>query len=99
VEPIPETARAIADFGPFVIEDEDLLRELLGRAHQVQELVRQCLGVSMASNGDRVTFTLVATANEIALLGALQYVGGGCPASTPQAERVLAYEQGELFNE
>jgi GAF domain-containing protein len=99
VEPIPETARAIEDFGPFVIENEDLLGELLDKAEQVQALVPQCLGVSVASNADQVTFTLVATAKEIALLDAVQYVAGGPCVAAVDAERVLAYEHDELFDE
>jgi transcriptional regulator with GAF, ATPase, and Fis domain len=99
VEPIPETARAIADFGPFIIENEDLQRELLAKAHRVRALVPQCLGISVASNADQVTFTLVATATEIALLDALQYMSGGPCVEALDAERVLAYGQAELFNE
>jgi hypothetical protein len=99
VEPIPETARAIADFGPFIIENEDLLGELLEKARRVQALVPQCLGVSVASNADQVTFTLVATAKEIALLDAVQYVAGGPCVDAVRAERVLAYQQDDLFSE
>jgi GAF domain-containing protein len=99
VEPIPETVRAIADFGPFIIEDEDLLAELLEKAHQVQELVPQCLGISVASDADQVSFTLVATAKEIALLDAVQYISGGPCVEAVSAERVLAYDQSDLFNE
>jgi transcriptional regulator with GAF, ATPase, and Fis domain len=99
VEPIPETARAIADFGPFIIENEDLLRELLAKAHRVRALVPQCLGISVASTVDQVTFTLVATAKEVALLDAVQYISGGPCVDAVEAERVLAYEQSELFDE
>lgn len=99
VEPIPETARAIADFGPFIIENEDLLRELMAKAHRVQQLVPQCLGVSVASNADQVTFTLVASAKEIALLDAVQYIGGGPCVDAVRAERVVAYDRAELFSE
>lgn len=99
MEPIPETVRAIADFGPFVIEDEDLLDELLEKADRVQELVPQCLGVSVASNADEASFTLVATAKEIALLDAVQYISGGPCVEAVSAERVLAYDQSDLFNE
>jgi hypothetical protein len=89
VEPIPETARAIADFGPFVIEDDDLLVELLDKARRVQAIVPQCRGISVASIADQVTFTLVATAREVALLEAFQYVD----------ERLVAYSPTDLFDE
>jgi hypothetical protein len=35
VKPIPETAQAIEEFGPFAIENENLLAELLDKAHRV----------------------------------------------------------------
>ena len=89
----------IADFGPFVIEDDDLLAELEVKAQQVQALVPQCLGLSLASSQDGLTFTLVATANEIAVLDAIQYVSGGPCVGAVKAERVVAYDQAELFDE
>jgi GAF domain-containing protein len=89
----------IADFGPFVIEDDDLLAELREKAQQVQALVPQCLGLSLASSQDGLTFTLVATANEIAVLDAIQYVSGGPCVGAVKAERVVAYDQAELFDE
>ena len=99
MEPLPETARAIADFGPFVIEHDDLLTELLDKAARVQHVVPQCLGLSLASNQDGLTFTLVATATEFAVLDAIQYVAGGPCVGAVEAERVVAYEQAELFGE
>ena len=45
MEPIPQTARAIAEFGPFAIEDEDLLTELLDSARRVRDLVPTCVGL------------------------------------------------------
>jgi GAF domain-containing protein len=99
VEPIPETVRVIADFGPFVIEHEDLLAELLDKAQQVQAVVPQCVGISVASNEDDVTFTLVATAPEIAVLDAIQYVAGGPCVEAAKTDEVLAYDQAGLFDE
>jgi transcriptional regulator with GAF, ATPase, and Fis domain len=99
VEPIPETARAIADFGPFVIENEDLLNELLHQARQVQAEVPQCRGMSVSSSADQVTFTLVATAKEVALLDAIQYVDGGPCVEAVIGEQVIAYEPTDLFDE
>jgi hypothetical protein len=99
VEPIPETVRAIADFGPFVIEHEDLLAELLDQARQVQAVVPQCVGISVASNEDEVTFTLVATAPEIAVLDAIQYVAGGPCVEAVKTDEALAYDQAGLFDE
>lgn len=51
------------------------------------------------SNLDGVTFTLVATATEIAVLDAVQYLAGGPCVEGVKAERVLAYDQAELASE
>jgi GAF domain-containing protein len=77
VDPIPETQRVIEDFGPFQIEDHDLVAELQEKAAEVRALVPECIGLSIGSLADHVTFTLVATAAEIALLDAVQYLDGG----------------------
>jgi transcriptional regulator with GAF, ATPase, and Fis domain len=99
VEPIPETARAIGDFSPFVNENEDLLAELAEKAGRVQDLVPRCTGVSVTSALDEATFTLVATAQEIALLDAIQYVAGGPCVDAVKAEQVMAFERADLLDE
>jgi transcriptional regulator with GAF, ATPase, and Fis domain len=99
VEPIPETARAIEDFGPFVVEDEDLLVELKEKANQTRVLVPQLVGLSLASSEDEITFTLVATSKEIAVLDAVQYLSGGPCVEAVKAEQVLAFQQPDLLAE
>ena len=99
MKPIPETAQAIEEFGPFAIEGENLLAELLDKAHRVQDLVPQCVGLSVASSRDAVTFTLVATAQEIALLDAIRYVAGGPCLEAVETEQILAYERADRFDE
>jgi transcriptional regulator with GAF, ATPase, and Fis domain len=96
VEPIPETVEAIEDYGPFAIEDEDLLLELEAAAALVQALVPQCVGLSISSNTDEVTFTLVATDTEAAVLDALQYLDGGPCLDAVDAGQVLAFDQAGL---
>lgn len=86
MEPIPETVAAIEEFGKFY--DADLLAELQQRAEAVRELVPDLVGLSLASLDDGVGFTLVATDADVAVLDAIQYVGGGpCVDSLP-GERV-----------
>jgi GAF domain-containing protein len=99
VEPIPETVRAVEEFGPFVSEDEDLLVELQEKAALVQAVVPQCVGLSIGSNEDEVTFTLVATDAEIAVLDAVQYLDGGPCVEAVKAERVLAFGHAQLEQE
>jgi len=71
VEFIPETVAAIEELGPFAAEDDlaDRLREM-GR--RVEELVPDCVGLSVASSEHGLTFTLVAPDTKIALLDALR---------------------------
>jgi GAF domain-containing protein len=99
VEPIPETISAIEQYGPFVVEDDNLLEELAQRAAQVRALVPQCVGLSLASNEDGITFTLVATSEEIAVLDAVQYLSGGPCVDAVKAEKVLACDQADLLDE
>lgn len=98
MEPIPETARAIEEFGPFALEDEDLLLELLSRARQVQSLVPECLGLSLTA-ADDVTFTVVASAQEMSLLDGLQYLTDGPCVRAIDVADVKAYTQDELLDE
>ncbi|WP_134742412.1 GAF domain-containing protein [Nocardioides sp. 503] len=93
MEPIPETVRAIEDFGPFEIEDEDLVEELRQKAAQIRAVVPQCVGLSISPNEDHVTFTLVATAAEIALLDGVQYLDGGPCVEAGDAEQVLSFDR------
>lgn len=99
MEPLPETARAIADFGPFAIENEDLLVELLSNAQHVVDLVPACVGISLTSNLDEVTFTVVATATEVALLDAIQYVGGGPYEKAVEVGEPLVFDTPDPLDE
>ena len=70
MEPIPETVAAIEELGPFAA-DADLADRLREMGRQVEELVPDCVGLSVASPEHGVTFTLVAPDTKIALLDAL----------------------------
>jgi GAF domain-containing protein len=88
MEPIPETTRAIDEFGPFA--DSDLLQQLAAKSELVRELVPDCVGLSVASRAHGVTFTLVASSQDIALLDAVQYLAGGPCVEAVKADRVVA---------
>jgi GAF domain-containing protein len=86
MEPIPETREAIDELEPLAADD-DHLDQLVEKSRRVQELVPDCLGLSLASTAHGITFTLVASAAEIAVLDAVQYLAGGpClePVNEPQ---------------
>lgn len=75
MEPIPETAAALAELAAS--GDSGLRAELDLRARLVRTFVPDCVGISLASVQHGVTFTLVATSEEIAVLDAVQYLYGG----------------------
>lgn len=84
------------EFGPF---ETNLLQHLRDRASRVQEIVPDCVGISIAPREHGVTFTIVATDEEIAALDGIQYLQGGPCLESVKAERVLECSDGELFGE
>jgi GAF domain-containing protein len=97
MEPIPETAAAIEELGPFA--SGGLLDPLLEQSRLVQALVPDCVGLSLASIKDGVTLTLVATSEEIAALDGVQYVFGGPCVDGAKADEVLEYTDGDVLDE
>jgi GAF domain-containing protein len=75
MEPIPETIRAIEELGPFAAEG-DLLDQLQAMGDRVRAAVPDCVGLSLTSAEHGVTFTLVASDQDVALLDAVQSVTG-----------------------
>lgn len=76
MRPIPETVAAVAALGR-VTGEPDLLVDLMATAEAVQQLVPDCVGLSLAWVEHGVTFTLVASPEQIAVLDALQHLDGG----------------------
>jgi ANTAR domain-containing protein len=101
VEPIPETVEAIEEYGPFGPEDLDLIADLRECGRQVQELVPDCIGFSVASEDHGVTFTLMADNADVAVLDAVQYLSDGpCVAAVEEQRHApAAFELVELLDE
>lgn len=97
MKPIAETTEAIEEYGPF--SQTDLLEELRKRATRVKELVPDCVGISLASSAHGVTFTLVATDQEIAALDAIQYLFGGPCVGAADGHRVIEYDVASALDE
>jgi GAF domain-containing protein len=97
VEPIPESARALEELGPFAADE--LEERLRAQAGQVRELVPDCVGISLASVQSGLTLTLVATSEEIAVLDAVQYLYGGPCVDGAQAAQVLEYNNDNVLDE
>src|SRR6186997_2057953 len=73
VEPIPESIEAMAERDP-VLEDDGLLERLRSVSVRVQDVVPDCIGMSVAMLEDDLVLTLVATDAEIAVLDSMQYL-------------------------
>jgi GAF domain-containing protein len=99
MEPIKETVHAVEEYGPFATDEGDLLDELRDSAERVRELVPECVGLTLSSTRDGVSFTLVASDEEMAVLDAIQYAVGGPCVESVRAERVLSYTQDDFLAE
>jgi transcriptional regulator with GAF, ATPase, and Fis domain len=92
-----ETREAIDELEPFV--DGDLFEELLERGRRVRALVPDCVGLSLAPRRHDVTFTLVASDHDIAVLNAMQYLDDRPCVTAVRADRVLEFQEEELIDE
>ena len=99
MEPIPETEAVIEEYGPFTAGDFDLVEELRGRSERVRKIVPECIGITMTSTEDGVSFTLVSSDEQVAVLDAIQYTVGGPCVESVAAEQVLAYTQEDFLDE
>lgn len=98
MEPIPESTAAIDDLDPSV-DDGSLLGDLTRLAREGQEIVPDLVDVSIAGLSEGLTCTLVATAEEIAILDAVQYVAGGPCVEGAHTEQVMEFEPDPLNEE
>ena len=84
MEPIPETYEALEE-----LSDEELQGQLLEAAGRVEEVVPDCVGMSVTMLRHGVTFTLVASDEAIAVIDAIQYLAGGPCLLAVDAEDTL----------
>jgi GAF domain-containing protein len=97
MEPIPETVEAIDGLDPSA-DDGSLLADLIRSASRGQAVVPDLVGVSIAGFDHGLTFTLVATAEEVAVLDAFQYLAGGPCVEAAHTNQVMAFEP-DVFEE
>jgi hypothetical protein len=98
VEPIPETLVALDELDSY-IDDVDLVEHLTATADRARAITPGLVGVSIASREHDVTFTLVATDEEIATLDAVQYVVTGPCVAAMDLGRGLASSPEGLLSE
>jgi transcriptional regulator with GAF, ATPase, and Fis domain len=98
VELLPETREALNEFVDLdEVEPEGLL-DKLGKA--VSRVVPEVIGLSLGLVKDQLTFTLVASTDEIAVLDASQYLDGGPCVEVSQGHAdVLAFPDDDPLDE
>ena len=98
MEPIPETVEALGELDPSV-DPDDLLTRLVELAGRAKDVVPDLVGVSVAQRQHGLTFTLVATAEEVAVLDAVQYVAGGPCVDGARTEGVHEFNDSDVLDE
>ena len=98
MEPIPETLEALEELDRYD-DDGDLVEHLTATADRARSIAPGLVGVSIGSREHDVTFTLVATDEEIATLDAVQYVATGPCVDAIHLGRGLASSPGGLLSE
>lgn len=94
MEPIPETVAAVNELG-----SAELLEDLVRLANRGKEIVPDLVGVSIARIDQGLTFTLVASAEEIAVLDAIQYAAGGPCVDSARSEEVRHFDNRDVLDE
>ena len=97
MEPIPESLTAIGELGPG--QEGRLLEQLQTLADRAREVVPDLVGLSVARLAEDLTFTLVASAAEIALLDAIQYAAGGPCVDSAHAQATREFHEDDILDE
>jgi transcriptional regulator with GAF, ATPase, and Fis domain len=98
VEPVPATSEALDELAAM---GDPGLRDELGRmGRMVRLIVPECFGLSLGVVREGLTFTLVASDDDVAALDAVQYVDGGpCVDATHGEKGVVETRPDELLDE
>ena len=89
VEPTPDTSNTFAEL--VRQGSTDLVDVVLVLGQRAQGIVPECVGLTLALFEEELTFTLVASSEEVAALDAVQYLDGGpCVAAALDNETIEA---------
>jgi hypothetical protein len=97
VEPIPESDAALDEYLSF--GDTDARDELLELGRVAREIIPELVGLSLTVVEDGVTFTLVASDDEVAAIDLAQYVDGGPCQEGIETGEIIQQEVADLFDE
>jgi GAF domain-containing protein len=98
VEPIPETLEALDELDACT-DDDDLAERLTATADRARTIAPGLVGVSIASREFDITFTLVATDQDIATLDSVQYLESGPCVDAIEMGHGIASSSGGLLSE
>lgn len=102
--PLPESREAADELDPELgdadgAHDRDWLDELVGLAERAVVLVPDLVGVSVARVQEGLTFTVVASDEDVAVLDAVQYVDAGPCVEGARALERREYHEGDVLDE
>lgn len=97
MEPIPETEHALNKLLSY--GDTGAAIALVTMGESAKEIVPECVGLSLAMLEDGLTFTLVATSEEAAILDAMQYLDGGPCVEDLVRQETIDVNQADLMDE
>ena len=97
MEPVPETREVLDEL--VSQGDVEIGVTLLRMGRAAQQIVPQCVGLSLALLEDGLTFTLVATTTEIAALDAIQYLDGGPCVEAAHEAQVINVDRDDITAE
>ncbi len=97
MEPVPETRQALVDLAEQ--GEDDLEPTLRAMSAVAQEIAPACVGLSLAQLADGLTFTMVASNDEAAVLDAVQYLDGGPCVEAGHEAHLVDVSGTDLMNE
>lgn len=97
MEPIPETEQALNELLSY--GDTEAAIALVNMGERAKEIVPECVGLSLAMLKDGLTFTLVASGEEAALLDAVQYLDGGPCVADLERQETIDVNHADLMDE
>jgi GAF domain-containing protein len=92
LEPLPETRQALNELADY--DGDEVASTLYTMGVRAKEIAPECVGLSLSIAEDGLTFTLVATEDELAILDAIQYLDGGPCVEAAEGKRSI--EVGEI---
>ena len=98
MEPLPQTVEALREL-ESPADAGVRLQHLLALASRAKEVVPDLVGVSIARTDPQLTFTVVASAPEVAVLDAIQYAAGGPCVDAGRQEQVRESDESNVLDE